>query len=132
MAISPIDVEILLQPLAAGSHGAGVDLRSDYSSDFTIYQKLRDARSEARALERQRDKGDADEPADISVATYDNWRTVLTLGQQALATGSKDFEVASWLAEALVRIHGFDGLAAASRLIEGLSDAYWETGFPPA
>jgi len=124
MANEPIDLAPLLAPLEAGEQGAGVDLRLDYSAT-SPYQRLRDARGAARAEERARDAEDGSEgpPAD-------GWRDVLSIGQQALATQSKDLEIAAWMTEALVRMHGLPGLTAGARLIAGLCDAYWDAGFP--
>jgi type VI secretion system protein ImpA len=124
MANEPIELAPLLAPLEAGEQGAGVDLRLDYSAT-SPYQRLRDARGAARAEERARDAEDGSEgpPAD-------GWRDVLSIGQQALATQSKDLEIAAWMTEALVRMHGLPGLTAGARLIAGLCDAYWDAGFP--
>lgn len=124
MADDPIDLGALLAPLDAGEGGAGEDLRGDFSP-ASIYQKLRDARAAARAEERQRD---ADAETEAPVA--EGWRDVLQLGQRAIETRSKDFEIAAWLTEALVRHHGLPGLAAGARLISGLCDNFWENGFP--
>jgi type VI secretion system protein ImpA len=124
MANEPIELAPLLAPLEAGEQGAGVDLRLDYTVT-SPYQRLRDARGAARAEERARDADDASEgpPAD-------GWRDVLSIGQQALASQSKDLEIASWMTEALVRMHGLPGLTAGATLIAGLCDAYWDAGFP--
>ena len=86
---------------------------------------MRDARGAARAEERARDAEDGSDgpPAD-------GWRDVLSVGQQALATQSKDLEIAAWMTEALVRMHGLPGLTAGARLIAGLCEAYWDAGFP--
>lgn len=124
MATESIDLAFLLAPLPLGEQGAGTDLRQDFSA-ASSYQKLRDARSAARAEERARDSDDEDEgpPAD-------GWRDVLSIGQHALGTQSKDMEVAAWLTEALVRLHGLQGLAAGASLLSGLCDTYWDAGFP--
>jgi type VI secretion system protein ImpA len=124
MLNAPIDLEPLLAPLASGEQGAGVDLRQDYSAS-SPYQQLRDARSAARAEERARD---ADDQADSTPA--EGWRTVLAVAQKALSVSSKDMEVASWLTEALVRIHGLPGLTAGATLLSGLCDGFWDAGFP--
>lgn len=123
MADDVIDIEALLAPLETGQGGAGEDLRGDFSPS-SPYQKLRDARSDARAEERAQDSGE-DEPT-VPAA----WRDVRSLAIQCLSTRAKDFEVAAWLAEALVRLDGLPGLAAAAQVIEGLADRYWEHGFP--
>ena len=124
MAEDPIDLEALLAPLETGEGGAGEDLRADYSPT-SPYQRLRDARAAARAEERARDsQGDAD------TTPADGWREVNRIAQQVLAERSKDVEIAAWLVEALVRLYGLDGLASGAKLIAGLCEAFWESGFP--
>jgi type VI secretion system protein ImpA len=124
MAEDPIDVEALLEPLEAGDGGVGEDLRSDYAPT-SPYQRLRDARSTARAEERARDaEGDAEtQPAE-------GWREVLQIGEEVIGRRSKDFEVAAWMVESLVRFHGLTGLAAGARVVGGLCDRFWDGGFP--
>jgi type VI secretion system protein ImpA len=124
VAEDPIELEALLAPIEGGEGGAGADLREDYSPS-SPYQRLRDARAAARAEERARDsEGDTESPP------ADGWRDVLRVGQEALANRAKDFEIAAWLTEALVRHHGLAGLAAGAKLIAGLCETYWESGFP--
>jgi type VI secretion system protein ImpA len=123
MADDVIDIEALLAPLDTGEGGAGEDLRADFSP-ASPYQKLRDARSDARAEERAQDAGEEDPVVPAA------WREVRRLAIECLSTKAKDFEVASWLTEALVRLEGLPGLAACATLIEGLADRYWEHGFP--
>lgn len=123
MAEGVIDIEALLAPLPAGEAGAGEDLRTDYSPS-SAYQRLRDARAEARAAERAQDTSDEDTGPPAA------WRDVKRLGIQCLAEKSKDFEVAAWLSEALVRLDGLPGLAAAAAVIAGLAERYWDHGFP--
>ncbi|MDP3418723.1 type VI secretion system protein TssA [Falsiroseomonas sp.] len=124
MSEDPIDLEALLAPLDSGEGGAGADLRGDFSPT-SPYQRLRDARAAARAEERARDsEGDTESPP------AEAWRDVARIGQEALATRSKDFEVAAWLTEALVRQAGLGGLAAGAKLITGLCEQYWDAGFP--
>lgn len=124
MANEPIELAPLLAPLEGGEQGAGVDLRLDYTAT-SPYQRLRDARGAARAEERARDAEDGSEGPPAG-----GWHDVLSVGQQALATQSKDLEIAAWMTEALVRMHGLAGLTAGATLIAGLCDAYWDTGFP--
>jgi type VI secretion system protein ImpA len=124
MANDPIDLAALLAPLETGEQGAGTDLRQDFSA-ASLYQKLRDARSSARAEERARDAEGGTEGPEAA-----GWRDVLSIGQKALSTQSKDFEIAAWLTEALVRLHGLPGLDVGARLLSGLCETYWDTGFP--
>jgi type VI secretion system protein ImpA len=123
MAEDVIDLAALLAPLPTGEGGAGEDQRTDYSAG-SPYQKLRDARAEARAEERALDA--SEDEAAVPAA----WREVRRLATSCLAEKAKDFEVAAWLAEALVRLEGLAGLTAAAQLIEALCDRYWEHGFP--
>ena len=122
MADDVLDLDALLAPI--GDDGGGTDLRQDYSPS-SVYQKLRDARSEARADERARDSD-----TDAQGGVPEGWRQVRRLGVQALETGSKDFEVAAWLTEALVRLEGLPGLAAGTRLLTGLLEQFWDAGHP--
>ena len=123
MAGSVLDLDTLLAALPDGG-GAGVDLREDWSPG-SPYQKLRDARSQARVEERQRDaEGETDLPP------ADGWRTVRQVAEQAIGSKSKDFEIAAWLTEAMLRLEGLPGLTDSSKLLAGLLEQYWETGFP--
>jgi type VI secretion system protein ImpA len=117
------DLEALLAPIE-GEAPQGIDLREDFSST-SPYNRLRDARSEARDAERGQDAGDADarDPAPL-------WRTVRELAVKTLAETSKDLEVAAWATEALVRSHGLAGLYAGSKLMAGLAEQYWDGLFP--
>jgi type VI secretion system protein ImpA len=125
MAGQVLDLDTLLAPLAAGE-GAGVDLREDWSPG-SPYQKLRDARSEARVEERQRDAaGETDLPP------AEGWKVIRQIAQKALAETSKDFEVAAWLTEALIRTDGLAGLTDGASLLAGLLETYWDSGFPRA
>lgn len=120
-----LDLEALLAPLAAGE-GAGEDIREDYSPS-SIYQRIRTQRNDARAGERMID---GDDPDANPVAVAAAWRQVKQLGIDCLSSKAKDFEVAAWMAEALIRIDGLKGLADASALIAGLCATFWEHGHP--
>lgn len=117
------DLEALLAPVP-GDAPQGTDIREDYSAQ-SPYNRLRDARSEARDAEKMLDAGnpDARDPTPL-------WRTVRDLGLKTLAETAKDLEVAAWVTEAYVRSHGLSGLAAGARLIHGLAENYWDDVFP--
>lgn len=119
-----MDIDAALAPLDTGDLGAGVDLRGDYSAT-SPYQRLRDARSAARAEERARD---ADGETDAPEAA--GWREVLSVGEKALATHSKDLEIAAWMTEALVRRDGLPGATLGARLLNGLCEGFWDAVFP--
>jgi type VI secretion system protein ImpA len=117
------DLEALLAPIP-GDAPQGIDIREDFSAT-SPYNRLRDARSEARDAERGQDAG-GDDARDATPL----WRGVRELALKTLAETTKDLEVAAWLTEALVRSHGFAGLSAGAQLMAGLAEQYWDGLFP--
>ncbi len=115
----------ILQPLP-GDAPAGTDLRSDPGPQ-SPYSRLRDLRAEARADERAADN---DIVNDAHAPTA--WVGVETLATAVLSERSKDLEIAAWLAEALVRRHGLDGLDLSARIIAALVERFWNDGLFPA
>ncbi len=117
------DLAALLEPIP-GDNQPGVDIREDFSSQ-SPYNRLRDARSDARDAEKMIDNGDpnAGDPAPM-------WRTVREIGLKALKETTKDLEVAAWVTEAYVRSHGLAGLYAGASLIKGLVEQFWDGLFP--
>jgi type VI secretion system protein ImpA len=117
-----LDVSRLLLPID-GPTPAGEDLRAD-SSPNSLYYLIKDARSAARAAERQivTDEGEPSARPD--------WRPVLENARKALAEKTKDLEVAAYLIEALVRLHGFGGLRDGFRLAAGLVEQFWDGLYP--
>jgi type VI secretion system protein ImpA len=116
-----IDIGSLLLPVSETAP-AGVDLRADLSPT-SIYFRLKDARSGARAAERR-----ADSEGGTS-GLLPEWQTILVLAPKALAENSKDLEVVVWYIEALVRARGFAGLRDGLQLARGLIERYWENFF---
>jgi len=119
------DLEALLAPIP-GEAPQGTDIREDFSA-ASPYNRLRDARSEARDAERGQDTPAADQEV-RDPAPY--WRTVREVALKTLAENTKDLEVAAWLTEALVRSHGLAGLAAGAQLMAGFAEQYWDGLFP--
>jgi type VI secretion system protein ImpA len=117
------DLDALLAPIP-GDAPQGVDLREDFSAQ-SPYFRLRDARAEARETERRQESAE-----DGEAVVPPQWKTVVALAKAALAEKSKDIEVAAWMTEALVRLHGLPGLAAGALLIKGLAEAFWDGVFP--
>ncbi len=117
------DLEALLAPIP-GDAPQGIDIREDFSAT-SPYNRLRDARSEARDAERSQDAGETD-----TRDTTPLWRTVREFALKTLAGTTKDLEVAAWLTEAMVRSHGLAGLAAGAQVIAGLAEQYWDGLFP--
>ncbi len=117
------DLAALLEPIP-GDIPQGLDIREDFSSQ-SPYNRLRDARSDARDAEKMIDNGDpnAGDPAPM-------WRTVREIGLKTIRETAKDLEVAAWVTEAYVRSDGLAGLAAGAALITGLAENYWDGLFP--
>jgi type VI secretion system protein ImpA len=121
-----LDFPRLLAPIA-GENPAGRALRTDFSPS-SLYFRIKDARSAARATERS-----AAWSADQDSQTADpraEWKKVLELAPDAIAEESKDIEVAAWLTEALVRQHGFAGLRDGFRLMRELAESFWDGLYP--
>jgi type VI secretion system protein ImpA len=60
-----------------------------------------------------------------------DWDAVQTLCVTALATRSKDLQLAVWLLEAWIQLDGFSGAAKGLELICRLCEAYWDSLYPP-
>ena len=114
----------LLQDVAEDSP-SGCDLRLDVTP-HSLYFRLRDARSEARADERAADN----DPAAAESGSR-HWKAVRSLAIEALAGSTKDMEIAAWLTESLVRSDGLLGLTAGARLLQGLVEQFWDRGLHP-
>ncbi len=105
----------LLTPIPGPSR-AGADLR--YAP---IYDQIKEARREdddAPQGEWQRTRKTAD------------WVLVSRLAGEALASKSKDLQIAAWLTEAQLRREGFTGLRDALELVRSLLDQYWDDLYP--
>jgi type VI secretion system protein ImpA len=115
-----LNFEKLLAPIS-GETPAGVDPRAD-DSPASDYHAVRDARLANRAAERQL-------LADPGAAPPD-WKPVLQRGVGVLSAKAKDLEIAAFVIEALVRVHGFAGLRDGFRLARELVERFWEQLYP--
>jgi type VI secretion system protein ImpA len=107
--------EDILTPIPGDSPG-GKDLR--YAP---IYDKIKEARREDDELAQgawQYERKVADYPQ------------VIRLAQDAIAKESKDLQLAAWLAEALLRKNGFEGLCEGLTLCRDLVVTFWDHLFP--
>jgi type VI secretion system protein ImpA len=109
----------LLNPIA-GDNPSGQDVR--YDNKLLLYDKIKEARREddnlaQGAWEHER-----------KVADY---TLVRKLAEEALATRTKDLQLAAWLTEAALRTEGFSGLRQGLLLCHGLIDKFWDTLYPP-
>ncbi len=117
-----IDLESLLQPIS-DDNPTGEDIRED-SSPTSAYQTIKNERNQARAAERQNiHDGESSEASE-------HWRAIVEQAPQIIKNQSKDLEIASWYAEAMIRRYGFAGLKDAFKLIQGLIDNFWDNLHP--
>jgi type VI secretion system protein ImpA len=84
-----------------------------------------DAIQEARRSDDDLDQGDWVRPTKAA-----DWSGVIKTASEALATKSKDLQLAVWLVEALVKRHGFPGLRDGLRLLWELQERFWDTLYP--
>jgi type VI secretion system protein ImpA len=117
-----LDLELLLAPVSEEAP-VGADPRQDFSVN-SLFLKIKDARAEARRIERAIDT-DGDGPSPDP-----SWGIVLETGSQILSSQGKDLEIAAWMVEALVRVEGFPGLLEGLKLCQGLIELYWEDIYP--
>lgn len=110
-----LELERLLAPIA-GPNPAGENLR---------YTPVYDQIQEARRAEDEFDRGDWDRPVKKS-----DWAQVVTLCAGALATASKDLQIAVWLLEGLIQTRQFAGLRLGLEVLGGLLDHYWDQLYP--
>lgn len=115
--MSHLNLQQLIAPISA-EQPVGINCRDDISPE-SLYYSVKDARAQARNLERKLSQGDTD--ADPSKS----WQTVYQDSQKLLSTQSKDLEVACWLTEALIRRDSFEGLLSGFNLIEQLIQHFW-------
>lgn len=120
MTAQIVDVGGLLKPISEDAP-AGADPRSDTSSS-SLYYRTKDARNAARSAERA--------SVEIGSPPPEEWDVVLETAMEILAGHAKDLEVASWLVEALVRRHGFEGLRDGLNVLGGIASNFWGSCFP--
>ena len=59
-----------------------------------------------------------------------NYKAVIKLTQDTIATQSKDLQLAVWLAEALIYQEHMPGLCAGLTLLQGLTESFWDSLYP--
>ncbi len=111
--------EDLLTPIA-GENPSGTDLR--YDTELLLYDKIKEARREDDELE-QGDWQHERKVADFSL--------VSDLTQEALATKTKDLQLAAWLTEALLHTERYAGLKEGLEICRFLVDTFWNGLYPP-
>ncbi len=109
------DLEALLAPISE-ENPAGESLQ---------YSGLHDEIREARRAEDNLEQGDWQR--ETKAADY---HQVINLATPALTSQTKDLQVCAWLAESLVKLHGFPGLRDGLKLMRGLHEQYWDKLYP--
>ena len=107
--------EDILNPIP-GDNPGGKDLR--YAP---VYDKIKEARREDDTLNQGAWQFER-KVADHAV--------VIKLTQEAIATQSKDLQLAAWLTESLIKTRGFAGLLDGLTLCRGLIEKFWDTLYP--
>ena len=110
-----IDVTALLGPIP-GDKPAGES--QQYSG---LYDEIREARRADDTLA----KGDWEHEPKVA-----DWPKVVDLATSALATRTKDLQIAGWLTEALAYLHGFRGVRDGLKVVRGLHEQYWDQLYP--
>ncbi len=89
----------------------------------SLYREIREARREDDSSLTQGDWKIAYKRAD--------WKQVERLCRQALSEQSKDLQLAAWLTEAWIQLHGMVGLHAGTALLLDYCETYWDDLLPP-
>jgi len=105
----------LLDPIP-GPNPSGENLR--YAP---LYDKIKEARREEEEVPQ------GEWRREVKKADY---AQVVKLATDALATKTKDLQLAAWLTEALIHREGFAGLRAGLELCRGLIESFWDTLYP--
>lgn len=110
--------EDILTPIP-GENPSGIDLR--YDNKLLIHDKIKEARRQ------DDDAAQGDWQTERKTA---NFPLVVKIAQEALATNSKDLQVAAWLTEAMLQTERYGGLRQGLDLMLGLMTDFWETVYP--
>lgn len=113
-----IDFDALMEPIP-GDNPSGQPM---HYSETLLYDKIREARTADDASLSQ-----GQWQTDLKVADY---RQVINLASNALATQTKDLQIAVWFCEALTAQHGFAGFRDGILLIRRLEEEFWDTLYP--
>src|SRR5215468_7816202 len=107
-----MDLETLLAPIAT-EYPAGESLRYEGTYDRIQEARREDDPNLAQGVWKTRLK-----KAD--------WGEVRDMCLEALETRSKDLQLAVWLLEAWLRLHGFAGVKEGVKLLMGLCEGFWD------
>jgi type VI secretion system protein ImpA len=110
-----IDFDALTQPISE-EKPSGESLRFS-----NLYDEIKEA--------RRADMDVAQGHWETELKTSD-FRKVIALAVPALASQTKDLQIAAWLSEALIKEYGFAGLRDSLKMLSVLQEKFWETIFP--
>ena len=111
-----IDVQGLLDPISR-ERPAGESLRYEGTYDQIQEARREDDQTLSQGIYKARLKR-ADWEADEAICV------------EALERRTKDLQIAGWLLEAWLHVHGFRGVEAGLRLLAGLCENFWNDLYP--
>lgn len=114
--MTTIDLDILLAPISA-LQPAGESVEFDTVSDEI-------------KLARQADAEYLSQGDWVTTPKVADWPRVKQLAMEVLAKQSKDLQMAGWLTEALVHLHGFAGARDGFTLLSHLLLDFWKDLYP--
>jgi type VI secretion system protein ImpA len=109
--------EDLLAPIA-GENPAGSDLYYD-----RVFDQIKEAR-------REDDESLPEGQMVLAQKKKADYRAVIKLAGEALATRSKDLRLVGWLLESHLRVEGLSVLVPGIELVRALQENFWPTLYP--
>jgi type VI secretion system protein ImpA len=119
-----IPLEELLEPIREDSP-TGDELNKDDPSGsyYRVHDAWRDAKKAERKLAQAAQFGEDGGGDEIE---QPDWETVIETSEEILRNEAKDYRVAAWYAEALLRVHGVGGLRDGFKLCQEFANRYWD------
>jgi len=115
-AVFSLDIDRYLVPIP-GDNPAGESLRYEGT-----YDRIQEARKE--------------EPAELPQGIWErelkkaNWEEVKSQCLEVLENRSKDIQIAAWLVESLICLHGYAGFREGLKLLCALAENFWDEAYP--
>lgn len=95
------------------------------SGESLKYSPLMDKIKEARRQDDDAPQGEWQRERKVA-----DYPLIIKLTSEAIATKSKDLQLAAWLTEALLQREGFAGLLGGLKVLRGLIENFWDTLHP--
>lgn len=111
-----LDIEKLIKPISD----------ENPVGDYLRYEGLYDQ------IEEMRKEDDPNLPQGVWQTDLKSadWTGVFEASEKALSAESKDLQIASWLMESMIYLHGLNGVAEGLRLIYELCREFWDDVYP--